>query len=183
MRKIIVDFNLSGNEKYWSKQSELKKIGFSLSKENTFVLEKHYLEFEDIKTCFDRLKIQFQKLSFQLRDDSSFTRTCVRTPGFLKSNFTRLAKLLQKDGEYFDVITTPINNKILNYTSNEGTKIHFITKEEKIKKDICDYRTGKPATVWDTLSHWAFDTTISYVIIDMMIENRRVVTIAKFIEE
>lgn len=182
MTKIIVDFNLEENEKYFSKQSELVKIGFKQNKDNSFILEKKYLEFEEIKTIIDSLRHEF-RFKFQLRNDSDFIRTVVRNPGFLKYNFINLDKLVSKDGEYFDVITAPINNKILNYIPDEETKIHFITKEEKIKKNICDYQGGKPATVWDTLSHWAFDSTISYVIIDKMVVRRRVITIAKFIEE
>ena len=182
MIRIIVDFNLEENKKCWTKQSELAKIGFKTSEDNSSILEKKYLEFEDVITCLDNLKIEF-KFKFQLRNDNEFIKPCVRKSGFLTFNFIKLAKLLRKDGEYFDVITTSINNKILNYTPNEETKIHFITKEEEIKKDICDYRRGKPATVWDTLNHWAFDSTISYVVIDKIVERRRVITIAKFIEE
>lgn len=182
MIKIIVDFNLEENKKYVSKQSELIKIGFKQNKESSFILEKKYLEFDDLKACLNSLKLEF-KFKFQLRDDTNFEKLRVRSSGFITHNFVNIAKLLKKDEREFDVITAVVDNKILNYMPNEETRIHFITEKEKIEENICSYRTGKPATVWDALSHWAFDSTISYIIIDKIVVKRRVVVIAKFIEE
>lgn len=181
MKKIIVDFNLRENSERFSKRFDLEKLGFKRNEENSTILEKEFEDFEDLK--LDKLKSKFN-LKFQVRNDNDFKRVHIRTPKYAKDNFVKLSILLNEVDDYFDVVLKKIDGTILNYSTDNYTRIHFLTEEEGIKKDICDYRRGKPATVWDTLCHWGFNSSINYVVIDTKIEGkRRVVVIAKFIEE
>ena len=181
MKKIIVDFNLKENSVHFGRRFDLEKVRFKRNNENSTILEKEVEDFEDLNE--DKLKSKFN-LKFQVRDDKDFKRVHIRTPGYVKNNFVNLSELLDEVNEYFEVVLKKIDLGILNHSVDTNTRIHFITEDEEIKKDICNYKKGKSATVWEALCHFGFSSTISYIVIDKKIETkRRVVVIAKSMRE